>query len=281
MSKYTTVPVLNDHRTRWVCSTCGVQYFATAMPPDSCPVCEDERQYVGWSGQAWTTADRLAETHTIHFERTHGVETLHLEPVFAIGQRAFLIPYAGGVMMWECLSTVTPDAVDRIRTLGGLTAIAISHPHFHAAMAEWSEAFGGIPVFLHEADRGWLRNDCKSVVFWSGSRHALSDALELVHLPGHFPGSAGLWWKTGPRPAGSLFPGDAIQVAMDRRRTSFMYSYPNALPLGSASLRRLRANEADLRYEDLFGFAPDRQIIGDAKQCVAASFDRFATALAN
>lgn len=281
MSKHSPIPDRVDRETRWICLTCGVQYFAASLPPDTCPVCADDRQYVGWSGQAWTTANRLAETHTFRFERTHGVETVRLDPGFAIGQRAFLIPHAGGVMMWECLSMVTSQAVDHIRALGGLTAIGISHPHFYAAMADWSEAFGGVPVFLHEADREWLRNDCTSVEFWSGQSHALSDTLELVHLPGHFPGSAGLWWKTGPRPGGSLFPGDAIQVAMDRRRTSFMYSYPNALPLGPASLRRLRASEAGLRYEDLFGFAPGRQIIGGAKQCVAASFDRFSAALAS
>jgi rubrerythrin len=35
----------------YVCTTCGVQYAESHAPPASCPVCEDERQYVGWGGQ--------------------------------------------------------------------------------------------------------------------------------------------------------------------------------------------------------------------------------------
>ncbi|WP_449065679.1 hypothetical protein [Planomonospora algeriensis] len=32
-----------------ICVTCGVQYGA---PRENCPICEDERQYVGWEGSA-------------------------------------------------------------------------------------------------------------------------------------------------------------------------------------------------------------------------------------
>ena len=39
-----------------ICGTCGVQY---AAPRDDCPICLDERQYVGWDGQHWTTLDEL------------------------------------------------------------------------------------------------------------------------------------------------------------------------------------------------------------------------------
>jgi hypothetical protein len=39
-----------------VCRTCGVQYGA---PRDDCPICADERQYVGWHGQEWTNLAEL------------------------------------------------------------------------------------------------------------------------------------------------------------------------------------------------------------------------------
>jgi hypothetical protein len=39
-----------------ICRTCGVQYGA---PRKDCPICEDERQYVGWDGQQWTTLAEL------------------------------------------------------------------------------------------------------------------------------------------------------------------------------------------------------------------------------
>lgn len=35
-----------------ICATCGVQYPA---PREDCPICLDERQYVGRDGQRWTS----------------------------------------------------------------------------------------------------------------------------------------------------------------------------------------------------------------------------------
>ena len=47
----------------WICVTCGVQYPDTPRPPESCPICLDERQYVGWDGQRWTMRDELLRDH--------------------------------------------------------------------------------------------------------------------------------------------------------------------------------------------------------------------------
>ena len=38
--------------TPYICLTCGTQHAPTAPP--SCPICQDERQYVGLGGQYWT-----------------------------------------------------------------------------------------------------------------------------------------------------------------------------------------------------------------------------------
>lgn len=262
-----------------ICMTCGTEYPGAAAP-GACAICLDERQYVGWGGQRWSTPEALARDHRVRFEEAAGVTTLVLEPTFAIGQRAFLIPHGSGVFMWECLSVVTDEAVARLQALGGVTGIGISHPHFYSGMTAWSEALGGVPVYLHAADRDWIQRAPAALRLWEGERCALADNLELVHLPGHFEGSAGLWWKDGPRGEGSLFPGDAVQVVMDRRFTTFMYSYPNAIPLGARALAELEARVARLRFEDVFGFAPGRQIIGDAQARVEASFQRYRAALA-
>jgi hypothetical protein len=47
----------------WICARCGVQHPDTERPPPGCPVCSDERQYVGWDGQRWTTMRELARDH--------------------------------------------------------------------------------------------------------------------------------------------------------------------------------------------------------------------------
>jgi glyoxylase-like metal-dependent hydrolase (beta-lactamase superfamily II) len=270
----------DSHPVGWICAACGTQFAETIAPQHSCPICFDERQYVGWDGQQWLSPDELAATHSIRFAEEDGVTTMVMTPGFAIGQRAFLVPHAGGLVMWECLSLITDEAVARLKAMGGVTAIAISHPHFYSAMAAWSEALGGVPVYLHGADREWVENCPRNVHFWEGERLALADNLKLVRLPGHFDGSAGLWWKDGPRPGGSLLPGDAIQVVMDRRYATFMYSYPNAIPLGPTALAGLESRVADLAFDDVFGFSPGRQMIGAAKAGIAASFDRYRAALA-
>jgi hypothetical protein len=47
----------------WICRTCGVQHADTPEPPATCAICLDERQYVGWDGQQWTTRAELARDH--------------------------------------------------------------------------------------------------------------------------------------------------------------------------------------------------------------------------
>ena len=39
----------------FICVQCGTQFDETAEPPPSCPICEDERQFVRHAGQEWTT----------------------------------------------------------------------------------------------------------------------------------------------------------------------------------------------------------------------------------
>ena len=52
----------------YICRTCGVQYAPSEGPPGRCPICEDDRQYVGWNGQQWTTmAELIAQGRQNHF----------------------------------------------------------------------------------------------------------------------------------------------------------------------------------------------------------------------
>jgi len=46
-----------------ICVTCGTQYPTSNEPPSNCPICEDERQYVGPLGQKWVSLDESQKTH--------------------------------------------------------------------------------------------------------------------------------------------------------------------------------------------------------------------------
>ena len=81
--------------------------------------------------------------------------------------------------------------------MGGISAIAVSHPHFYSSMVEWSRAFGGVPIYLHAADRQWVMRPDKGIVFWEGETRALGDGLTLIRCGGHFDGGTVLHWAGG------------------------------------------------------------------------------------
>ena len=116
-----------------ICATCGVQY---AGPRDDCPICADERQYVGWDGQQWTTLGELqaAGHHGRIDEEGPGVIGVGTDPPTAIGQRALLVAAPAGNVLWDMISYIDDDLIGRVRELGGVSAIAVSHPHFYGSM---------------------------------------------------------------------------------------------------------------------------------------------------
>lgn len=264
----------------FICETCGTQYAERVAPPARCPVCEDERQYVGWNGQAWTTHGELAQRHRLRIEDDAGLLGVGIAGDFAIPQRALLLPTGAGNLMWECVSLVTDEAVAALQARGGVDRIVISHPHFYSAMVEWSEALGGVPILLHEADREWVMRPSPRIEYWSGERLHLSDDVTLIHVGGHFAGSTALHWKDGPRVGGALFPGDALQVVLDRRHVTFMYSYPNYIPMKTGDVRTMRERLRGFHFDDVYGYTWGRNILGGGRAAVDASFERHLAAVA-
>jgi glyoxylase-like metal-dependent hydrolase (beta-lactamase superfamily II) len=175
--------------TKFICQTCGTQYADSTTPPPICKICADDRQYTGWAGQQWTTLDELASGHRVRFEMDGDLMGIGITPAFGIPQRALYLPTDAGNIMLECTSLVTPAAVGKLKERGDVHMIVISHPHFYAAMVEWSEALGGVPILLHEADQSWVQRTSKYITFWKGDEHQLSSSVTLYRCPGHFPGS--------------------------------------------------------------------------------------------
>ena len=265
--------------THFICRQCGTQFDFTETPPERCPICEDVRQFVRWQGQAWTDARELASQHRLVWREELGVAGIGLEPSFAIGQRALLIEEADGCVLWDCTSLVTPEISARIAARGGLKAIAISHPHYYSAMADWSEAFGNVPVYLHADDREWVMRRHPSLVFWEGETHRLSETLTLIRCGGHFAGGAVLHWAGGAEGRGALCVGDIATVTMDRAHVSFMYSYPNYIPLGGAAVRRIAAALAPFAFDRIYGAFRDRNIVSEARAAFDASVARHLKAI--
>lgn len=267
-----------------LCTTCGTQFGPQFGPPPgppaSCPICEDERQYVGPDGQRWTTLDELRDgRHNAFTPLEPGLTAIRTEPTFAIGQRAFLIEAEGGNILWDCVSLVDDASVAAVLARGPVRAIAISHPHFYSSMVEWARALGDVPVWVHEADRRWVMRPDPSIRTWSGAAHELGGGLTLVHVGGHFAGAQALVWAAGAGGAGALFAGDMPNVCADRRWVTYMRSYPNFIPLSGDEAARAVEALRPWPFDRLYGWAPGRTIERDAKGALERSLERHRRAL--
>jgi glyoxylase-like metal-dependent hydrolase (beta-lactamase superfamily II) len=266
---------LRDILTEFICITCGTQYPATEQAPERCPICQDERQYVGLAGQKWTTLKELRHQHQNEFIQLEpGLTAILTKPDFAIHQRAILLESPAGNVLWDCVTLIDDATVEQIRLRGGVRAIAISHPHYYSAMVEWSRALGDVPVYLHAADREHVMRPDGCLQFWEGERLVLQDDVTVIRCGGHFAGGAVLHWSRGV-----LLSGDIIQVVPDRRWVSFMYSYPNLIPLNAAAVRHILAAIEPVEFDRVYGAFHPMQVMSDGKEAVRRSAARYLRAI--
>src|ERR1051325_147533 len=109
----------------FICETCGVQHAARAdkpdAPPERCPTCEDDRQYVGRNGQRWATGEKLREGGRRNdvSEVEPGLHAVGTKPGFAIGQRALLVRTPAGNLLWDCTPLLGDEPAEAARAPGG------------------------------------------------------------------------------------------------------------------------------------------------------------------
>ena len=256
---------------KYLCKACGTQHPERPSPPDRCQIREDERQFVPATGQEWLASDALAAGRSNAFrEIVPGLFGISTVPQFAIGQRALLVVTPGGNILWDCVSLLDSATIAIVSALGGLKAIALSHPHFYSAMATWGRTFD-CPVFVHEADREWLAEPDPHIQFWAGETRDISPDVTLHRLGGHFPGSTVMHLPERR----SLLTGDTLLVTWDRMHVSFMWSYPNYVPLAAADVERIGGRLAALDFDAIHSaFWGRGDILGNAKAAVERSIAR-------
>jgi glyoxylase-like metal-dependent hydrolase (beta-lactamase superfamily II) len=264
----------------YICTTCGVGYAETDAPREVCLICADDRQYVNAHGQSWTTLDELQEDHVNDLREVEpGLLGIGSSPQIAIGERALVIQRPDGGVMWDCTPLITDAALGAIKAKGGVRAIAISHPHFYATMVDWSRALGGVPIYLHEDNRDWVMRPDSAIEFWSGESKRLAEGITLVRTGGHFPGSTVLHWADGANGKGVLMTGDSIMVVPDRRWVSFMYSFPNLVPLNARTVEAIVKSVRAYQFDRLYSGWWDRVLDRDAKAAVQRSAERYIAAI--
>jgi glyoxylase-like metal-dependent hydrolase (beta-lactamase superfamily II) len=263
----------------FICIQCGTQFDETAEPPAHCPICDDERQFVHYGGQAWTTLKQLAADHRNRLEdEAPGLLGIGTEPEFAIGQRALLLQSTSGNLLWDCITLLDDKTIAEVNARGGIRAIAISHPHFYSSMVKWADRFDA-KIFLQVQDRQWVMRKSPRIHFWEGTTISLWDGLTLINCGGHFEGGTVLHWPTGANGKGALLTGDIITVVQDRRYVSFMRSYPNLIPLRAAAINRILESIKPFSFDRIYGGWWSANVLSDAKGAVARSAKRYLRAI--
>jgi glyoxylase-like metal-dependent hydrolase (beta-lactamase superfamily II) len=239
-----------------LCATCAVETEGAHSPDQICPICGDERQYLPKGGQRWTTVDALvADGHHLEwFEVEPDLIGLTSKPGVGIGQQTMIVRSDEGTLLWDPPGLITDEAIDHVRRLGPVVAIAASHPHMFGVQLAWAEVLNAPEL-------------------WSGERQVTS-SITLYELGGHFPGSCVALWSAGAAGRGVLLAGDTIFANPDGT-ASFMRSYPNRIPLSAAVVLRLADATDRLEFDRLynnFGGIID----ADARAVVRFSADRHA-----
>ncbi|UVI37368.1 hydrolase [Brevibacterium spongiae] len=256
-----------------ICRTCGVE--TSTPPPQLCPICDDDRQWVPTDGQQWTTREELeAEGHCLTVEEKEpGLFALRVKPRLGIGQTCYLACTDSGNLLFDVPPYIDAEAVAQVRELGGVAAIAASHPHMFGTQLEWSAAFDDAPVYVCRADIDWVQRRSSRLAAYFHEAAPLP-GITLHRTGGHFAGSAVAVW-TGADGTGVMLSGDSIGPVARQGWVTFMRSFPNYLPLSAAVVRRIAASVAVLDFDRMYGNF-GQVISAGAHSAVQTSAERYA-----
>ncbi len=261
-----------------LCKACGTSYEVNNGHPTGCKICQDERQYVPVAGQAWVPLEWVNTHHDNKWRQIlPGLFSIQTVPEFAIGQRAFIITTPMGNILWDCIANLDDATRSIINRLGGLAAIAISHPHYYTTMQDWAEEFNA-PVYLHTDDQEWVVRPNAHLRFWEGEALQISDDVQLLRLGGHFAGGCVLHDARG---AGTLLTGDVLQVTPGADRVSFMRSFPNYLPLPETTVRQIAIKLKNLNFDAIYGAFEGKDIPSGAASIVQQSAQKYVECLSS
>lgn len=118
-----------------------------------------------------------------------------------------------------------------------------------------------------------------AIEFWEGEAKEITPGLTLIRCGGHFEGGTVLHWADGANSQGVILSGDILQVVQDRRWVSFMYSYPNLIPLPVSTIRRIVSAVEPFEFERIYGAWWNKVVATDAKAAVRRSANRYLRAL--
>ncbi|PRA00272.1 hydrolase [Arthrobacter sp. MYb224] len=235
----------------WQCAACAVEFEPAAEPPEFCPICVDERQYVPDGMQRWTHRAELLETgHQVQINELEPGLTSFTSPDIGIGQSALLVQTRNGNLLFEVPGLLDQRTFEAIGERGGVQGIVASHPHMYGVQTAYSSAFENAPIYIAAPDQNWVQRASPNVKIWSEPFEPIP-GIRLEQIGGHFPGSTVALWAAGAAGQGVLLAGDGVFPVADGNVT-FLRSYPNRIPLSGPVVLRIATQLAALEFERLY-----------------------------
>ena len=99
--------------------------------------------------------------------------------------------------------------------------------------------------------------------------------VTLICAGGHYPGGTVLHWAAGCGGKGALLSGDIVQVVQDNKSVSFMWSFPNFIPLSAPRVEGVVKSLKPYEFDRVHGAFTDRTIWSDGKGVVERSAERY------
>ncbi len=103
--------------------------------------------------------------------------------------------------------------------------------------------------------------------------------LTLARIGGHFDGAAVLHWPAGSEGRGALLTGDTITVTADRDWVSFMWSYPNLIPLDEVTVLDIAERAGRFPFDRVYGGWWGRVVVRDGPAAIRRSAERYVARL--
>ena len=151
-------------------------------------------------------------------------------PVDGIGSHSYFILSPHGNVIFEGATIYSEEALEFMKTAGGVRFAAASHPHTYGALWQLQDHFEA-NIALHPADFEWTV--AMRVTHPFDDQLGIAEDLRLLHAGVHFAGQAFLH----DRHHGILFCGDALKFECaedDARRAiaiSSHKSYVRSVPV--------------------------------------------------
>lgn len=259
---------------KFICLICGTCFPPSTQPPQVCQLCAGKQQLVLGEGTDWTTEEELIQNdfHNVMNFEEHNLWSIRVRPSFASSQRAFFFHSDRGNVLWDCLSLLDKETVEKLEDLGGIHTIILSNPHFQTGVCKWAERFDA-EVIVHESDVEFLVEQPRRLKTWTGEYYQLQDEFKLVRIGGSFPGSSVLVWQAGAEGKGCMFTGDTLFVTKDQCWISFLDSNQHVV-WKISEIQELGQKLSAYVFDRIYGAWPNRTIDSNGNEVVSQSVKR-------